>query len=59
MAPLSVVRHQIEKKILLTPFFFLTENRTRTNEYWVRVFASIVPQGGRVMGDGATGIQMG
>ena len=59
MAPLSVVRYQIKKRDSSHTIFVLTENKTRTNEYWVTVFASIVLQGVGIMGDGATGIQMG
>lgn len=58
MAPLSVVRHQIKQNDSSHTIFLLAENRTRTNEYWVTVFASVVLQGGRKMGDGVTGIQM-
>lgn len=59
MALLSVVRHRIKQNDSSHTIFVLAENRTRTNEYWVTVFVSIVLQGGRIMEDGVTGIQMG
>lgn len=59
MASLSVVRHRIKQNDSSHIIFVLVENRTRTNEYRVTGFLSIVLQGGRIMGDGVTGIQMG
>lgn len=58
MAPFSVVRHQIKQNDSSHTIFLQAETRTRTNEYWVSVFASIVLPGGRMMGDGVTGIQV-
>lgn len=59
MASLSVVRHRIKQNDSSHTIFVLAESRTRTNEHWVTGFLSIVLQGGRIMEDGVTGIQMG